>query len=204
MSKPVFRISNGVTLNAQVSGKLLNGWLAGTLVNIVNGYDNKYITIDVATVKKDVQGVFGFTLNGSLNLRNEFDYKFPNNNERGKFWTSDESMYLSKFEENKVLNFDKKDHQLTEMGNGIVTINYDGGCFKIYTYEKYDETYLSSNGQSGKEIDWESHIGESLGCSSRSLFTTLDNNVLKTPLCYRLGGIFSDENGEKYILIIKN
>lgn len=204
MSKPVFRISNGITLNAKVSGQLLNGWLAGTLVNIVNGYDNKYITIDVATVKKDVQGVFGFTLNGSLNLRNDFDYKFPNNNEKGKFWTSDESMYLSKFEENKVLNFDKKDHQLTEMGNGVVTINYDGGCFKIYTYEKYDETYLSSNGQSGKEIDWESHIGESLGCSSRNLFTTLDNNVLDAPLCYRLGGIFTEENGEKYILIIRN
>ena len=203
MSKPVFRISNGVTLNAKVSGQLLNGWLAGTLVNIVNG-DDKYVTIDVATVKKNVQGAFGFTLNGSLNLRNDFDYKFPNNNEKGRFWTSDESMYLSKFEENKVLNFDKKDHQLTEMGNGVVTINYDGGCFKIYTYEKYDETYLSSNGQSGKEIDWESHVGESLGCSSRNLFTTLDNNVLDTPLCYRLGGIFTEENGEKYILIIRN
>jgi hypothetical protein len=90
------------------------------------------------------------------------------------------------------------------MGKDLTTINFDGGIYRVYTFEKYDNEYLNSNGEKGKEINWEEHVGELCGCSPRSLFTTLDNNVLNNPCEYRIAGVYRDDNNKKYIWIVRN
>lgn len=200
MSKPIFRITDSSKIQAIPSGDLLYGWIPGTIVNFVQGSNKKYLTIDKAHKHPNKQGVGGFLLNGSYNLKGSFPFAYANDNERSGKWTPDEMIQRAKSEENIELVYDDL---LERQGNGLVTVNYDGGCFKVYTFEKYDKNYLSTKGQSGSQIVWEDHIGELCGCSSRSLFTTLDNNVLVSPIEYRIGGKFKDEQGE-YIYIVRN
>jgi hypothetical protein len=203
MSKAVIRICDGQNIVCKVSGELLKGWLPGTIVQAVKGKDKKYITIDVASKAPNKRGVLGFVMNGSYSLKSGFDIFYPNQNEKGEVWTADENVKLAKSDENDVLNFDNQDKMLSEMGKGFVSVSYDGGCFKVYTFERYSNKYIETNGLEGKEIKWEDHIGELIGCSSRNLFTTLDNNIVDEPLNYRIAGVFNDENG-KYILITRN
>jgi len=200
MSKPVFKITDSAKVPAVPSGDLLYGWIPGTIVNFVKGTDKKSLTVDKAHKFTNKQGVGGFLINGSYSLKGSFPFAFANNNERSGKWTPDEMVQLSKSEENIELVYDEL---LSSQGKGLTTVNYDGGCFKVYTFEKYDNAYINSNGQSGNVINWDNHIGELCGCSPRSLFTTIDNNVLVSPIEYRIGGKFKDEQGE-YIYIVRN
>ena len=201
MSKPVFKLCVGNTLPAIPDGDLLKGWLPGTIVNFVYSTENKYPHICLASAMTDVCGVGGFLINGSAEFLNGFDRMFANDNESSGLWTPDEMVQLAKPDENTVQTFDSNS-QLEKLGKGLVAVNFDGGLFKFYVYEKYDNDYIESNGETGGEIDWQSKIGTLFGCSPRSLFTSIDNNVCVEPMEYRVGGIFSDENG-KYILAVR-
>ena len=205
MSLPIYRLKQGDTVQVIPTGDMLNGWIPGTIVNFVQS-ENKlgtYLSVQLASKSKKLKESCGFTLNGSCQLNNMFDYRFANDNEKSGRWTPDQNLAYTKSEQNYTLQFDEN-KQLSRSGNGITTINFDGGIFGIYTFEKYDNEYIESNGEKGKEIIWEDHVGELCGCSPRSLFTTLDNNVLKNPCEYRIGGVYYDQNNKKYIWIVRN
>lgn len=202
MSRAVFRIHDGATIPAIPSGNLLNGWIAGTVVNFVYNTEGKYVYVDWAAKFPNKVGAGGFLINGSYILKSSFDFKFANDNEPSGLWTPDETLQYTKGEENLSLEFDNK-KQLSVLGKGITSVNFDGGCFKIYTFEKYDEEYLQSNGASGREIDWNAHIGELLGVSSRSLFTTFENSVLDEPYEYRIAGYYQDDIGKQCVLAVR-
>lgn len=202
MSIPIMRLRDGATLPVKPSGDMLKGWLPGTLVNYVQGKDGHYLTVDLASNMRDKKGCGGFTVNGSYSLRNNFDFRFANDNQKNGIWTSDQNVYLSKSEQNFDFQVDSSKKTFIQ-GKDLTTINFDGGVFRIYTYQKYDNEYIQSNGQKGGVIDWQSHIGQLFGCSCRSLFTTLQNNVLDQPYEYRIGGVYEDQNGKKYIVGVK-
>ena len=206
MSSPIYKLRDTSTIQAKPTGQLLKGWLPGTIVNYVYDKENKYLAIDKAsacmTKNPDLIGVGGFLPNGSYELKSNFDFRYPNNNEKTGYWTPDEVVNLAKSEENKTLIFDNQ-HLLDKSGKGLTTVIFESGCFKLYVYEKYDNDYLNSNGQQGNQIDWKSQIGQLFGCSPRSLFTSLDNNVCKSAMQYRLGGVFKDELGEYLYMIRK-
>lgn len=205
MSIPVFKMRDGVSLSARPMGQMLKGWLPGTIVNFVQleDQDGKYLGVDWASKQPNAVGAGGFTINGSYEFKNNFDFRFANDNEPSGFWTPDQMIKYTKSEQNYTLQFDVENHQLSKMGKDITTINFDGGVFRIYTFEKYDNEYIESNGKRGKEIDWKSKVGTLLGCSSRSLFTTEENNVLSEIYEYRIGGIYKDENGKQYIYAVR-
>lgn len=206
MSIPIYRLSSPPTIQAKPSGRMLNGWLPGTIINYVYDEDGKYLAIDHAAACServpDLDGVGGFVINGSYELKQGFDFRFPNDNEKSGYWTPDEMVLLTKSEENKELTFDNNG-LLDKCGKDLTTVVFEGGCFKLYTFEKYDNEYINSNGQSGGEINWKAYIGQLFGCSPRSLFTSLDNNVCMSPMEYRLGGIFKDELGEFLYMVRK-
>lgn len=203
MSIPVFKCVQGSVLPVRPRGELLKGWLPGTIVNFVLSDDGRYMDVDVAVKFPHKSSNGGcFTLNGSYELRADFDRRFANQNEISGMWTPDEHIQLTKNEENKILEFDEN-HQLSKMGQDITTVNFDGGCYRIYTFERYDNLYLETNGEQGGEIDWKTHIGENLGTSPRSLFTTLDNNVVDEVPSYRIGNYAQDENGKWFIFIVR-
>ena len=205
MSIPIQRITVGATLPIKPVGEMLKGWLPGTIVNFYPDTDirnNKYLCADWASKFPNNVGAGGFTMNGSLRLNNNFNFKYANDNEPNGLWSADEQIQFTKGEENLALEFDSN-KQLSYMGKNITTINFDGGVFKIYTFEKYDEDYLSSDGASGDIVDWESNIGKLMGISSRSLFTTDENSVISEPYEYRVGGVFTDENGKKYVVGVR-
>lgn len=206
MSIPVHRLSTPPTIQAKPVGKMLNGWLPGTIINYVYDEDNKYLAIDHASACAQrypkLDGVGGFVINGSYELKNGFDFRFPNDNEKSGRWTPDEMVQLTKSEENKELSFDDQ-HLLAKCGKDLTTVVFEGGCFKLYTFEKYDNEYINSNGTSGGQIDWKAQIGQLFGCSPRSLFTTIQNNVCLYPMEYRIGGIFKDELGEFIYMVRK-
>lgn len=205
MSLPVFRLRDGTTLPCKPIGQMRKGWIPGTLINYIQLEDDngKYLGCDWATKQPDVGGIGGFTINGSYELKNGFDFRFANNNESSGMWTPDEGIIFSKSEENYTLEFEKINHQLQKEGKDTTTINYEGGCFRIYTFEKYDNEYITSNGVKGGEIDWKSKVGTLLACSVRSLFTTEENNVLTELLEYRIGGFYKDEHGKEYIYAVR-
>lgn len=203
MSIPVFKCVEGSVLPMRPRGQLLKGWLPGTIVNFVPSDDGRYMDVDVATKFPHKSSNGGlFTLNGSYELREGFDRRFANQNEPSGLWTADERIQFTKNEQNKILEFDEN-HQLSKMGEDITTVNFDGGCYKLYTFERYDNLYLETNGEQGGEIDWKSHVGENLGTSPRSLFTTLDNNVVDEVPSYRIGNYAQDENGKWFIFIVR-
>lgn len=200
---PVFKCVEGSVLPVRPRGELLKGWLPGTIVNFVPSDDGRYMDVDVATKYPHKASNGGlFTLNGSYELRPGFDRRFANQNETSGMWTPDECIQFTKNEENKILEFDEN-HQVSKFGEDITTVNFDGGCYRIYTFEKYDNEYLESNGARGGEIDWKSRIGENLGTSPRSLFTTLDNNVIDELPSYRIGNYAQDENGKWFVFIVR-
>ena len=200
---PVFKCVEGSVLPVRPRGELLKGWLPGTIVNFVPSDDGRYMDVDVATKYPHKASNGGlFTLNGSYELRPGFDRRFANQNETSGMWTPDECIQFTTNEENKILEFDEN-HQVSKFGEDITTVNFDGGCYRIYTFEKYDNEYLESNGARGGEIDWKSRIGENLGTSPRSLFTTLDNNVIDELPSYRIGNYAQDENGKWFVFIVR-
>ena len=203
MSIPVFKQVVGSTLPMRPRGGMLKGWLPGTIVNFVNSQDGNFLDVDLASnfPHKSSNGGL-FTLNGSYELSSQFDRRFANNNESSGFWTPDEYIQYTKNEQNNLIQFDNS-HQLQKIGKDITTVNFDGGCFRIYTFQKYDNEYLESNGASGGEINWNQHVGETVGTSPRSLFTSLDNNVIDEVPSYRVGKYSRDENGKQYILIVR-
>ena len=73
MSIPVFRVINGNTFAVKPAGNMLRGWLPGTIVNFVEGTDNKYVSVDWVSKYPNKVGAAGFTINGSLRLNNNFD-----------------------------------------------------------------------------------------------------------------------------------
>ncbi|MBR4316158.1 MAG: hypothetical protein IKP65_04220 [Alphaproteobacteria bacterium] len=99
-----------------------------------------------------------FTMIGSYEFKSSFDRRFANQNEPDGLWTPDETLQLAKNENNRELEFDEN-MQLSKIGKDIVTVNYDGGCFRVYTFERFDNEYIESNGSKGKEINWKEHIG---------------------------------------------
>lgn len=141
-------------------------------------------------------------MNGSYHFLPGFDNRFPNQNEPSGFWTPDETIQYTKGEENYGIEFDHAG-LVSRIGKDITTVNFDGGCFRIYTFERYDNEYLESNGASGGEINWKEHIGETLGTSPRSLFTSLDNNIIDEVPAYRVGNYAQDENGNWFIFIVR-
>lgn len=201
MSIPIMRLRQGATLPVKPTGDMLKGWLPGTLVNFVQGKDGHYLTVDLAINIKNKKGCGGFTVNGSYNLKNNFDFRFANDNQKG-FWTPDQNVYLSKSEQNYGFQIDSSKKTFIQ-GKDLTTINFDGGVFRIYTYQKYDNEYIQSNGQRGGQINWKNHVGQLFGCSCRSLFTTLQNNVLDQPCEYRIGGIYEDQFGKTYIVGVR-
>lgn len=203
MSIPVFKHVEGSLLPMRPRGDMLKGWLPGTLVNFIPSKDGKFLDVDLAVKYPSKSSNGGlFTLNGSYELSPEFDRRFANQNEASGMWTPDEYIQYTKNEENKALEFDNA-NQLDKIGKDITTVNFDGGCYRIYTFEKYDNKYLETNGREGGEIDWHSHVGETLGTSPRSLFTSLDNNVVDELPSYRVGSYAQDENGKWYVLIVR-
>lgn len=203
MSIPVFKGVEGSVLPVRPRGQLLKGWLPGTIVNFIPSDDGRYMDVDVATKFPHKSSNGGcFTLNGSYELKQGFDKRFANQNEPSGLWTPDEYIQFTKNEENKILQFDSN-YQLDKMGEDITTINFDGGCYRIYTFEKYDNKYIESNGKQGGEIDWKAHVGENLGTSPRSLFTTLQNNVIDELPSYRIGNFTQDENGKWFVFIVR-
>lgn len=203
MSIPVFKQVEGSLLPMRPRGDMLKGWLPGTIVNFIPSDDGKYLDVDLATKHPHKASNGGlFTLNGSYELSNKFDRRFANQNEPTGLWTPDEYIQYTKNEENMALEFDDM-HQLSKMGKDITTVNFDGGCYKIYTFERYDNLYLETNGREGSEINWRQCVGETLGTSPRSLFTSLDNNVVDEVPSYRVGNYTQDENGKWYILIVR-
>lgn len=203
MSIPVFRLKQGGVLPLVPTGDLLKGWLPGTIVNFVPSDSSRYMCIDLATKYPHKSSNGGlFTMNGSYEFQSGFDRRFPNLNEPSGLWTPDEMIQWTKNEENRVIEFDEN-HQLSKFGKNITTVNFDGGCFRLYTFERYDNAYITSNGASGSEINWRDHIGETLGTSVRSLFTTLQNNVIDELPSYRVGNYAQDENGKWFILIVR-
>lgn len=203
MSIPCFKCVQGSVLPVRPRGELLKGWLPGTIVNFIPSDDGKYLDVDVAAKYPNKSSNGGcFTLNGSYELLPGFDRRFPNQNEKSGLWTPDEHIQLTKNEQNKILEFDEY-HQLSKMGEDITTVNFDGGCYRIYTFERFDNKYIESNGRIGGEINWKEHIGENLGTSPRSLFTSLDNNVIDELPSYRVGNYTQDENGKWFIFIVR-
>lgn len=204
MSIPVFKQSQGSLLPMRPRGEMLKrGWIPGTIVNFIPSQDGKFLNVDLATSQPNKASNGGlFTLNGSYELTEHFDRRFANQNEPSGFWTPDEYIQYTKNEENQLLQFDEL-HQLEKMGKDITTINFDGGCYKIYTFQRYDNKYLESNGKEGGQINWYEHVGETLGTSPRSLFTSLDNNVVDELPSYRVGNYAKDEDGRWYVLIVR-
>ena len=203
MSIPVFRAKEGSVLPLRPRGELLKGWLPGTIVNFIPSDDGRFIDCDVAAKYPHKASNGGmFTMNGSYDLGPGFDRRFANQNEPSGFWTPDEMIQYSKGEENFGIQFDRAG-LVSKLGKDITTVNFDGGCFRVYTFERYDNEYLESEGASGGEINWRDHIGETLGTSPRSLFTSLDNNVIDEVPAYRVGNYAQDENGKWFIFIVR-
>jgi len=184
-------------------GELLKGWLPGTIVNFIPSDDNRFLNCDIAAKYPHKASNGGmFTMNGSYFFKSGFDRRFANQNEPTGFWTPDEMVQLAKGEENLDLDFDSMG-LVSRLGKDLTTVNFDGGCFRVYTFERYDNEFLESNGASGGEIDWREHVGETLGTSPRSLFTTLQNNVIDEVPSYRVGNYARDDNGKWFILIVR-
>ena len=205
MSLPIFRLRDGATLPVRPSGDMLKGWLPGTIVNFIQNEDDEsghYLKVDLACKYPSKVGAGGFTINGSLQLQKDFDFRYANNNEKSGFWTADECLQNTKGEQNYALEFDMN-HQLQRMGKDLTTINYQSGVFKIYTFEKYDNEYINSDGLVGGQIDWKSKVGTLMGISPRSLFTSFDNNVCEDLSEYRVGGFYKDENGKEFIYAVR-
>lgn len=203
MSIPVFRYKQGSVLPLRPRGDLLKGWLPGTAVNFIPSDDNKFMNIDLASKYPHKASNGGlFTLNGSYQFRSGFDRRFANDNEPSGLWTPDEYVQLTKSDQNWAIQFDQN-KQLSKIGRDITTVNFDGGCFKIYTFEKYDNDFLTSDGHSGGQINWREHVGQTLGISVRSLFTTLDNNVVDEVPSYRIGTYAKDQNDKWFVLIVR-
>ena len=203
MSIPVFRAKEGSVLPLRPRGEMLKGWLPGTVVNFIPSDDGRFMDMDLAAKYPHKASNGGlFTINGSYDLLSGFDRRFANINEPTGFWTPDEMVQYTKGEENLALEFDRQG-LLARLGKDLTTVNYDGGCFRVYTFEQYDNEYLESGGASGGEINWREHIGETLGTSPRSLFTTLQNNVIDEVPAYRVGNYARDENGKWFIFIVR-
>ena len=98
MSIPVFRLREGMVLPVTPKGKMLNGWLPGTVVNFVPS-NNGTLEVDWASENPNNIGCGGFTINGSYDLLNGFDFRFANQNEESGFWTPDERVRYAKGEE---------------------------------------------------------------------------------------------------------
>lgn len=203
MSLPVFKAKQGAVLPLRPRGQLLKGWLPGTIVNFIPSEDDKYMDIDLAVKYPHKSSNGGlFTMNGSYELTSLFDRRFANQNEPTGLWTPDETIQLTKSEQNFDIQFDNN-LQLSKLGKDLTTVNYDGGCFRLYVFERYDNEFLQSNGQRGGEINWHEHVGQTLGTSPRSLFTTLDNNVVDDRPSYRVGNYGIDQNGKHYLFIVR-
>ena len=203
MSLPVFKAKQGSVLPLRPRGQLLKGWLPGTIVNFIPSEDDKYMDIDLAVKYPHKSSNGGlFTMNGSYELTSLFDRRFANQNEPTGLWTPDETIQLTKSEQNFDIQFDNN-LQLSKLGKDLTTVNYDGGCFRLYVFERYDNEFLQSNGQRGREINWHEHVGQTLGTSPRSLFTTLDNNVVDDRPSYRVGNYGIDQNGKHYLFIVR-
>ncbi len=202
MSIPVFKLREGMVIPVKPKGKMLNGWLPGTIVNFVQS-DSNDLCVDWASEYPNNVGICGFTINGSYDLLDNFDFRFANQNEKSGFWTADEVVKYAMSEENYALDFDNVNKQLTRQGKDLCSIVYEGGCFRIYTFERYDNEYIVSNGASGGEIDWKAKTGKLLGVSPRSLFTSDDNNVIDELLEYRVGNFCQDEYGKWYIYAVR-
>ena len=203
MSIPVFRAKEGSVLPLRPRGELLKGWLPGTVVNFIPSDDGHFMDCDVAAKYPHRSSNGGmFTINGSYFLKTGFDRRFANQNEPTGLWTPDEMIQWTKGDENFGIDFDMNG-LVNRIGKDITTVNFDGGCFRVYTFERYDNEYLESNGASGGEINWRDHIGETLGTSPRSLFTTLQNNVIDDVPAYRVGNYAQDENGKWFIFIVR-
>ena len=203
MSLPIFRAKQGSLLPVRPRGQLLKGWLPGTVVNFIPSDDYRYMDVDVAAKYPNKASNGGmFTMNGSYEFKSTFDRRFANQNEPDGLWTPDERLQLVKNENNYEIEFDNN-MQLSKYGKDIVTVNYEGGCFRVYTFERFDNEYIESNGHKGKEINWKEHIGETLGTSPRSLFTSLDNNIIHEVPAYRVGNFAQDQNGKWFIFIVR-
>lgn len=203
MSIPVFRAKEGGVLPVRPRGELLKGWLPGTIVNFIPSDDNHFMDCDVAIKYPHKSSNGGmFTMNGSYSFRTGFDRRFANQNEPSGLWTPDERIQWTKSEENFGIEFDGMG-LVSGIGKDITTVNFDGGAFRIYTFERYDNDYLESEGTIGGEINWREHVGETLGTSPRSLFTTLDNNVIDDLPAYRVGNYAQDENGKWFVLMVR-
>lgn len=203
MSIPVFRAKEGSTLPVRPRGELLKGWLPGTIVNFIPSDDNHFMDCDVAAKYPHKSSNGGmFTMNGSYDFRAGFDRRFANQNEPSGFWTPDERIQWAKNEENFGIEFDRMG-LVSGIGKDITTVNFDGGVFRLYTFERYDNDYLELEGANGGEINWQEHVGETLGTSPRSLFTTLGNNIIDEVPAYRVGNYAQDDDGKWFVLIVR-
>ena len=205
MSSPCAKMVEGASIHCEPQGTLKQyGWLPGTWVkwvNVVRVFTKGAVAS--ADICSNTDFPFGFITVGSQTLKNGFDNKYANENEKYGLWTSDETVQFTSKYHNEDIQFDSN-HQLSMLGTGILTavINHEG-VFKFYVYEKYNKAYRDTAGSGGGVLDWESAIGvyNVLHISDRGLLTCEKENVNSYDIPRAVADVGTDEVG-KFIVTV--
>ena len=205
MSIACAKLVDGSSIHCEPTGLLKQyGWLPGTWIKWV-GATRTFTRGAVASCDRCglTDFPFGFIVSGSDVLKNGFDVKYANDNDKDNIWTADAGQLL--FGKNHNVDFELDNQkQLSKIGTGIIAVNINHeGVFKFYVYEKYNKTYRASSGGAGGLLNWAVTVGATspLYVSSRGLLTCEKENVNSIAISRAVADIGTDDVGD-FILTV--